>query len=72
MLEKKRIFSQIADLSPECPKAGTFPTSRKESHKSAHRLQQRRSAVVITLGNGNLQMHMDNQIIVLTDTLCLN
>ena len=47
----KSIFSEIFDLSPECPEAGTFPISLKESHKSAHRLQQGRLLLVSTLGN---------------------
>ena len=72
---RKSIFSEIFDLSPECPEAGTFPISLKESHKSAYRLQQGCSAVVITLGNGNFESIGCNQIIVLIVlivTRCLN
>ena len=49
----KSILSEILDLSPECPDTGTFLISLKKSHKSAHRLKQGRSDVVLTLGNGN-------------------
>ena len=51
------IFSEIFDLSPECSAAGTFPIPLEKAHKSAHRLQQGRSAVVNTLGYGNLDRY---------------
>ena len=50
-------FSQIADLSPECLAAGTFPILFEKAHKSAHRLQQGRSVVVIPLGCGNFESY---------------
>ena len=48
-------FSEILDLSPVYPEAGTFPTSRKESHKLAHRLQQGGYSVMIVFGNVTLE-----------------
>ena len=33
-------LSQIADLSPKFPAAGTFPIFLEEAHKSAHRRKQ--------------------------------
>ena len=45
----ERFFSEILDLSSECLESGTFPASRKESHKSAHRFQQGRLLVMIIL-----------------------
>ena len=36
---------------------GTFPIPFEKTHKSAHRLQQGRSAVVITLGCGNFESY---------------
>ena len=48
-------FSEILDLIPECPEAGIFPTSRKESPKSAHRLQQGCYSVMIVFGNVTLE-----------------
>ena len=61
----KSIFSEIFDLSPKCPEVGTFPISLKESHKSAHRLQQGCLLLVITLGMEILKGIGCNQIIVL-------
>ena len=58
-----KISSKILDSSSVYPDVGTFPTSRKESHKSAHRLQQGRLLLVITLGDnhrkslGEIQLH---------------
>ena len=70
--DRKRFLSEILDLTPECPAEGTFPISRKESHKSAHRLQQGRLLLVITLGGGNLESYGCDQIIVLIGTGVLN
>ena len=61
----EKISSKILDSSPVYPDVGTFPTSRKESHKSAHRLQQGCLLLVITLDDGNLKSYGCNQIIVL-------
>ena len=58
-------LSQIADLSPECIAAGTFPISLEKTHKSAYRLQQGHLLLVVTLGDGNLERYRCNQIIVL-------
>ena len=58
-------LSQIADLSPECPEAGTFPIFSEKAHKSAHRLQQVDLLWMVTFGNGNIESYGCNQIIVL-------
>ena len=50
-------LSQIADLSPECPAAGTFPIFLEKAHKSAHRLQQVDLLWMVTLEDGNLEGH---------------
>ena len=57
--------SQIADLSHECPAAGTFRASLKKAHKSAHRLQQVDLLWMVTLEDGNLDSYGCNPILIL-------